>query len=109
MNNYVYDLNLSKFLVNSKNSLNESINNNLYIMDQINSLQAQNQKLYEENGFIDAVISDMPIEDISENVEQKGYMFRLPIRIVEGQQWKLGSVVFIGVEKLNENDLKKQE
>ena len=49
MNNYVYDLNLSKFLVNSKNSLNESINNNLYIMDQINSLQAQNQKLYEEN------------------------------------------------------------
>ena len=44
-----YDLNLSKFLVNSKNSLNESINNNLYIMDQINSLQAQNQKLYEEN------------------------------------------------------------
>lgn len=65
------------------------------------------KKLYEENGFIDAVISDMPIEDISENVEQKGYMFRLPIRIVEGQQWKLGSVVFIGVEKLNENDLKK--
>lgn len=44
-----YDLNLSKFLVNSKNSLNESINNNLYMMDQIHSLQNNNQKLYEEN------------------------------------------------------------
>ena len=44
-----YDINLGKFLDNLKSSLNENIEKNLTLMNQINDMITQNQKLFEEN------------------------------------------------------------
>ena len=44
-----YDNNLANFIQNSKTSLIDSINGNLYLIDQINTIQNQNKKLFEEN------------------------------------------------------------
>lgn len=65
------------------------------------------RKHYQNNGYIDAVVSDPVVEDISTNIEEEGYRFRVTIEIVEGQEWKMGEVFFSGVEKLNEDDLRK--
>ena len=44
-----YDMNLSKFLENLKSSLNDNIEKNLNLMNEINDMITQNQKLFEEN------------------------------------------------------------
>lgn len=48
-----YDVSLNAFLDNLKNSLSVNLEKNLYLMEQINELILQNQKLFEENMRLD--------------------------------------------------------
>lgn len=115
-----YKSRLSEFVFNGNYSFNDSelinamkkADDTLKVSGYFEDGKVKNnieaiKKFYEENGYIDVVVNALPIEDVSENVKEKGYRFRLPIRIIEGQQWKIGSVVLLGAEKLNESDLKK--
>ena len=65
------------------------------------------RNLYQNSGYIDAVISEPVVEDVSTNVEEDGYRFRVSIEIVEGQQWRIGEVKFSGVEQIDEETLRR--
>ena len=62
---------------------------------------------YLNNGYLDVRILTPTIEDVTTDLEEEGYRFRIVIEIQEGQMWKLGEVTFVGMSAISEDALRK--
>ena len=62
---------------------------------------------YLNNGYLDVRILTPTIEDVTTDLEEEGYRFRIVIEIQEGQMWKLGEVTFVGMSAISEDTLRK--
>lgn len=62
---------------------------------------------YLNNGYLDVRVLTPTIEDVTTDLEEEGYRFRIIIEIQEGQMWKLGEVTFVGMSAISEDALRK--
>ncbi len=62
--------------------------------------------LYRENGYIDAVLSDVAINDIT-TAEDDCTMLQLVFNIEEGEQWTMNEITFEGNNVFTDDEIRK--